>query len=37
LLAITLFGLTVSGRDLLIVAIVIVVVVGVAWFVARRR
>jgi hypothetical protein len=36
-LAITLLGATISGREILIVAVIIIVVVGLIWFVARRR
>jgi hypothetical protein len=37
-LALVLFGSTVSGRELAIVGVVVVVVIGAAiWFFARRR
>jgi hypothetical protein len=35
--AITLFGLTFSGREVAIIAIVIVILIAGAWFVMRRR
>jgi hypothetical protein len=36
-LAITLFGLTFSGRELAVIAIIVVIVVVGAWFLMRRR
>jgi hypothetical protein len=37
-LALVLFGTTISGRELAIVGVVVLVVIGaVAWFVIRRR
>jgi len=37
MLAIAILGLTVSGRDLLIAAVVIVVIAAIGWFLMRRR
>jgi hypothetical protein len=37
LLAVTILGFTFSGTQALIVAIAVVIVIGVAWFLLRRR
>lgn len=37
MLAITLFGAQIAGRELAIVAVAVVVLVVVAWFLLRRR
>lgn len=37
LLAITIFGLRLAGRELLIVGAVVVIVVAIGWFVYTRR
>ena len=37
MLAITFLGVSVSGRELAIVAVVAAVVIAAAWFVTRRR
>jgi hypothetical protein len=37
LLAVTILGFTFSGTQALIVAIAAVIVIGVAWFLLRRR
>jgi hypothetical protein len=36
-LAITLLGVSVSGREVLIIAAVIVVLAAIGWFLMRRR
>ena len=37
MLAIAILGLAISGRELLIAGVVIVVVAAIVWFVVRRR
>jgi preprotein translocase subunit YajC len=37
MLAVTLLGVTVSGREILVIVVIVVVVAVVAWFMTQRR